>query len=594
MKSNFFKNNNIHKITKSSVYACYKPHLVLNLILDNFRSKKNIKDVLGTKRFNFQCENEFPDISIAEIEDFEYLAYYFILITKRYYRKLLKLNKKEIFDIPSESQNCKNIRYLISLIEIAIKSKPKNKFLFHCSSSGNKVVDKLFKKYYLRKHSIKISIHKFSKIIKPSNDLNFDYKKLSIDKTSFIKPILKTKRINTSNSTNKGFIHHKNQNNQQPYYKLKKDLSFSNNFISLDYLSMYQYGNQKKIKLFKDILNFSFNLLKKNIWKIIRQNLFYEILEIISCKIYYICCINSIKTLKLKYLISSYISFKHEKILFQACRDTNTISIFYDFSMGFPVNKFHPGNSQSDLIRNPNFLITFGEQRCKQYKSVKRSKSDNINIENALCPQIEFAREQIKQKSYTNKKWDKKKYESNSIKISIFDNLYGFNYHIKEIDILSCIDSLEISTLNKVILIHNKRDGFLEKHIRNSNLKYIFQEKGNFTNSFHSDFIISLGFQGAAIKAAFAFHKPIIFFSENRNFFNDAYFFFDKKQNENILTLINELTFNGDKFMNSISNKKEYINFIRKIELHSKKLFSELNLDNLDSAQKIINNIINK
>ena len=121
-----------------------------------------------------------------------------------------------------------------------------------------------------------------------------------------------------------------------------------------------------------------------------------------------------------------------------------------------------------------------------------------------------------------------------------------------------------------------------------------FQEKANFTNSFYSDFVISIGFQGAAIKAAFAFHKPIIFFSENRNYFNEAYFFFNKKQNENILLLINELTFNGDKFMKSITNKKEYLKFIKKIELNSKKLFSELNLDKLESAQKIINNIINK
>ncbi len=593
MKSNFLKNNNFKRTPNASVHACYDTNLVFKLILEKFINKKSRKNIFGTKRFNFEPEEEYPDISVAEIEDFGYLAYYFILIAKRYYRRLFKLQEKDIFDIPSEGQNCINIRYLISLIEIAIKSKPKSKFLFHCPSSGNKIIDKLFKKHYLRKHSINIRIHKFSRIIKPSNDLNFDYKKLSIDKTSFIKPILKTKNINTSNIANKGFIHHKNFSNQQAYYKLKKDLSIANNFISLDYLSMYQYGNQKKIQLFINIIKYSFNLLKKNIWNILLQNLFSVILEIISCKIYYLCCINSIKSLKLKYLICSYISFKHEKILFQACRDTDTISIFYDFSMGFPVNKNYPGNSQIDIIRNPNYLITFGSQRCEQYKAVKRLKREFVEIKNALCPQIEFAREQIKQKCNFNKKRDIDKYKSNSIKISIFDNLYGFNYHIKEIDILSCIDSLEISTLKKVILIHNKRDGFLEKYIKTSNLIYIFQEKANFTNSYHSDFIISLGFQGAAIKSAFAFHKPIIFFSENRNFFNEAYFFFDKNQNEKILLIINELTFNGDTFMKSISNKSEYINFIKKIELFSKKLFSELKLDNLDSAQKIIHNIIN-
>ena len=261
--------------------------------------------------------------------------------------------------------------------------------------------------------------------------------------------MLKTKKINTLNIPNTGFIHHKNKENSKAYFKLKKDLSISNNFITLDYLSMYEYGNQKKVELFKNIINFSFNLIKRNIWKIIFKTLFYEILEIISCKIYYLCCLNSIKRLKLKYLICSYISLKHEKILYQACRNTNTISIFYDFSMGCPLNKYHPGNTKIDLMRNPYFLITFGAQRCEQYKTVKRAKSEHINIKNALCPQIEFAREQIKQKSNLNKKWDKDKYESNSIKISIFDNLYGFNYSIKENDVKSCIDSLEISILKK-------------------------------------------------------------------------------------------------------------------------------------------------
>ena len=271
-------------------------------------------------------------------------------------------------------------------------------------------------------------------------------------------------------------------------------------------------------------MKFIIKIFKKNFWKIVINNYFNEILEIISCKIYYLCCINSIKSLKLKYLICSYISFKHEKILFQACRDTNTVSIFYDFSMGLPSNKKHPGNSQIDLIRNPDYLITFGSQRCEQYKAVKRLKSENVKIKNALCPQIEFAIEQAKNKQNSINILDLEKYNSSKLKISIFDNLYGFNYHIKEIDIVSCINCLKLINLEKIVLVHNKRDGFLKKYIENSGLIYILQERANFSNSYYSDFIISLGFQGAAIKSAFAFNKPIIFFSENKKFFNDSYF----------------------------------------------------------------------
>ena len=142
--------------------------------------------------------------------------------------------------------------------------------------------------------------------------------------------------------------------------------------------------------------------------------------------------------------------------------------------------------------------------------------------------------------------------------------------------------------------MHNKRDGFLKTYLQNSNLIYIAQEKANFTNSYYSDLIISLGFQGAAMKAAFAFNKPIIFFSENDKFFKDSYFFFDKKQNENILFLINQLTFNGKKFLQSIDSKLEYNKFKSKIENHTKELFKELKFNNLISAQSSINKIINE
>ena len=52
-------------------------------------------------------------------------------------------------------------------------------------------------------------------------------------------------------------------------------------------------------------------------------------------------------------MVCSYISHKHEFIL-QACRDTKTISIFYDYS-GFSCNINHPGYAAIDLIGNPNY-----------------------------------------------------------------------------------------------------------------------------------------------------------------------------------------------------------------------------------------------
>ena len=197
MKKKIFKNTNYEKSNFPVVYSCYNINLIIRIIIEFFKKKKNINKIFGIKRFNFECEKKYPEISISEIEDFEYLAFHFILVTKRYYRKILKLKKNEIFGIPNEGQNCINIRYLISLVEINLKSLPKRNFIFHCCSSGNNIVDELFKRYYLRKYSIKIYINKISFIIKPSKDLEFNWKKISIDKSSFTKPLLKTKKISS-------------------------------------------------------------------------------------------------------------------------------------------------------------------------------------------------------------------------------------------------------------------------------------------------------------------------------------------------------------------------------------------------------------
>ena len=90
-----------------------------------------------------------------------------------------------------------------------------------------------------------------------------------------------------------------------------------------------------------------------------------------------------------------------------------------------------------------------------------------------MCPQIEFARDQKKNKQNSKNKTELEKYNSSKLKISIFDSLYGFNYHIKEIDVISCIDALKTSSLEKILLVHNKRDSFLNQYVKNSNLIYL-------------------------------------------------------------------------------------------------------------------------
>ena len=45
-----------------------------------------------------------------------------------------------------------------------------------------------------------------------------------------------------------------------------------------------------------------------------------------------------------------------------------------------------------------------------------------------------------------------------------------------------------------------------------------------FSLDVNSDLIVSIGFQGAAIKSAFAFNKPIIFFCSDKDYFKNVVF----------------------------------------------------------------------
>ena len=585
------------KSIDSSVFACYSITLIKEFLIDFLKRKNTKENILGTIRFNYKCINKYPEISTLAIEEIEYLSFRFIQIANRYLKKFLNLNDLDIFNILNKEQVYLNIRYLISIIELVIQSSPKKKFIFYSPTSGNRIVDKLFQKYYFKRNKIQVKISYLSKIIKPKKDLSFIYKKVTLDKSLLRYIFLRPLKCPHKSISNIGFIHHPEVALNNPYNKLMKDIGRTKKITSLNFMLIYQIGSKNLINFLFVITFYSIKIIRKNILQIIKHNLYGEIIQTISNQIFYECCINTIQNLNLKTIISTYISIAHENILYKACNEIGAVSIFYDFSMGYPgcpEKNISIGSTQIDTNRIPNYLITCGQQRCNQYryKKIKNFKNQSI-ILNALCPQVEYARNQKNKLTELNIFENKKIYKSNNIKISIFDNVYGYNFYISEKDVHSCINNLEKSKLKITILSHNKRKGILDGYLKNSDLLYILQNKGDFTFSYFSDYIISIGYQSAALKSAYAFDKPLIFFTENKKFFVDANFFFDKNKNNSILEIVNKLTYSGESLRKSMSCKKEYENFLSNIKIHSKLLIEALGLNkNLISAKNLIDEIV--
>ena len=599
LRNSCSKKLNKSRNQESHVFCCYTLNLVKKIIFEFIKRGKRNHIILGTIRINIKNKIKVPEIPLSLTEEFEYLSFNFIKIANRYYKKLLKTSKEDILSIQNQEQVYLNIRYLISIIELTINSSKENKFCFHSPTSGNKIVDLLFKKYYLNKYNIRIKTYNFSKIIKPKSDLKFLYRKVSFNYSAFLYPIFKPIKYKENNNSNFGFIHHENITNNNPYNKLKNDLSQIKKFVSLNYLLIYQTGSKNFYKFLLNTIIYSFNLIRRNIFLILSRNLYKDIIQIISNQIYYQCCINTIKKYNLRLIICSCVSLTYENILYKACKDMKTTSIFYDYSMGYPgcpEGNYSIGSSQIDCHRNPDHIFTFGNQRCRQYDY---KKSNNLNrksiTHNTLCPQIEFARNKVINKKNINSLEQDEFYNSNIHKISIFDNIYGYNFYISEKDVIFCLNALDQSNIKNFILCHNKRRGFLESYLKKTNFSYKVQSKGDFSNTYHSDYVISIGYQSAALKAAYSFKKPIIFFTENKLFFENVNFFCDKNQNKRILKIISKLTFNYESLRVNLVNDDTYQNFLSQIKVHSILLLEEMGLKtNLIPAQKSILELIKK
>tara|TARA_A100001011_G_C14275061_1_gene828796 strand:- start:271 stop:1725 length:1455 start_codon:yes stop_codon:yes gene_type:complete len=483
------------------------------------------------------------------------------------------------------------------LVELSVEGSNKNNFLFISPSTGNKIVDQLFKKYYKKKYSLHIKISYFSKIIKPLNDVYFLYKKLKFNKASFTRTFLMGKSSFSNKKSSKTFIHHKIIQDREPENLLLKELSKKNDFTSLNFTSFLQIGSQNKIQFLFHLIKFILKFIRYNYLFLVTNSLYLESIQLLSNYIYYSCCIKTIKKLDIKTILVSYVDLNYENILYKACRDTKTISIFYDFSMGYPIKKSFIGRSQADIYRNPNYLVTCGAQRCNQYNYVNKYRyfmNKTIPI-NAISPLIEYARKEARKKNNLLDECNAKYYLSKGLKISIFDNVYGYNFYITEKDILGCIESLKSSPLEKVVLCHNKTKSFLYNHLLNSGLIYILQKKANFSNVFFSDFIISIGWQGSAIKSAFAFQKPLIFFTEKSHYFEESSFHLKSAENQKVIKLIENLTYNSELLSKALSNKNRYQDFYLKIKENSEILLNTFKLTkDLETASKIINDLIRK
>ena len=258
-----------------------------------------------------------------------------------------------------------------------------------------------------------------------------------------------------------------------------------------------------------------------------------------------------LKKTDIKYLFCSHRSFLLENLLYTACRLSKVESIAWDFSLGYPFENIY--KKEISLTTKPDKYIVNSTFRQEQYKNANKdyiNSGNRLEIVNLNCIQVQYARKLAK--DYKNIS-----YPSRNIVVSLFDNNYGENSGLsfKFADELALILSNYRNKLS--CIVHSKINRkYLENVLSKRNININKAPKGDFSLAKKCDLIISIGFQGSAIKAAFAFNKPMIFFVPDRSYFDNMNFANDIIYNKKTINIFRKLIFSNIEIQSLFSKNK--------------------------------------
>ena len=131
---------------------------------------------------------------------------------------------------------------------------------------------------------------------------------------------------------------------------------------------------------------------------------------------------------------------------------------------------------------------------------------------------------------------------------------------------------------NNIFDDQSKR-GDLEKQFTKLNFNkntYISGIKGDFSLLRNSDLIISIGWQSIALKAAFTFKKPLIFYSQTGYPYQEYIFSINKQKNQIINKLCSELWLSEQDLKNKFNNLFVDKDNLDKIKENSTELLNQI------------------
>ena len=229
----------------------------------------------------------------------------------------------------------------------------------------------------------------------------------------------------------------------------------------------------------------------------------------------------------------------------------------YDYSLGYPFNNFSNLRYLPDTRKFGDVIFANSNFRQEQYKISTSFLKRPPKIYPSICPQSDYCAN-IKKLNLLNR---------SKINIGIIDNAFDEDFPINKSDINTLID-LIINNNLKINCISQSKRGYLDKEFKKLNFYDFFTcKKGDFSKLKICNFIISIGWQSTALKAASIFKRPLFFYSKRGFPYENNIFSLEERKNIKIKTLCKRLWFNEKNLISEINkvinDKKHFNNFER-------------------------------
>ena len=577
------KENSLSLITNAvkakktaKIFLSFSPLLLIAILKNKFRKTINLKKLYG---IYIITNNNFIPIenNLKEIKDISYISYHIISLAYRF--KRLKINKihAKYYTLPFIEDLDLSIRYIISTTELIVKryGLKGHEIEIYINKFNDKYINLYLRRYFKKHYRINLKFVGLGKMIIPKRQIYYSYKYSNpLSLLSIFNLIsFKTHRIPDKLLKSKILEVSSFKKIKKPYHINKKETCLDNKVFSLDFNDLNKFGLNKfksTLFLFKKLVNNILKLQLDDIHKITKYNLFIDYLQININRLFMYNISAFLKKVNIEYLLCTHRSITYESLIYKVCKSAGVKSIVSDFSLGYPLKNIY--KKEISLTTRPDILMVNSLFRKEQYSIANRdyiNSGNKLEIINCNCIQVEYSKRNSADPNNIKKSSDK-------INLSIFDNNYGENLAIRKKYTEDLSKTFYPFKDDIYCFVHSKLNiYYLENELSKNKINFCKAFKGDFSLANNSDLVISIGFQGAAIKAASAFNKPIIFFSSDKKYFDKVSFFGDQKLNQQLIYTFKKLIFGKQEILLLLSSKGNIETELNKISIKTNK-FLEL------------------